>query len=127
MFYLLFSLLSNVHACSYHLNQTEVLIYDRTVHFGEYLNQIIQAKGYVQSKDGENPDYIVDMSVDFYNQKYFQHAKARLSMNGVNQGTTFSQSADTRCYTQLCSVMDGAKVIKKSINAFAKKLAACRD
>ena len=127
MFVILFSLFSSAQACTYQLNQIEAQMGDRSIFFGDYLRQKIQAKGYVEAEQGVSPDYLVDLKLNSVQQGHFEHARAVLNMTKLIDGSVFTKTADTRCYTQSCIAKDGAKVIRKSIDDFGKDLPVCQD
>lgn len=127
MFILFLSLLSSASACTYHLNQSEIYMGDRYIFFGDYLNQKLSAKGYVAVSAGEAAEYKVEMDLKTYRQGQFEHVRGRLGMVDSKTGAEFFKSADTRCYTQLCTAKDGAKVIRKSIDDFSKKISSCNQ
>lgn len=125
MLIFIFSLISSAHACTYQLNQTEVHMGDRSIYFGDYLHQKVQAKGYNEVESGKAPDYAVDLNLKTYAGDHFQHVQSTVSLINMSDASVFSKSADTRCYMQLCGAKDGAKVIRKSIDDFGKNLPVC--
>ena len=127
MFILLFSFLSSAQACTYQLNQAQVRVGDRSISFGDYLNQKMQAKGYKLAEEGSTPEWQVSLNLKTYEQGHFEHAESTVSVLNAGDGSLFSRSADTRCYTQSCAAKDGAKVVQKSINDFGTDLPVCTE
>lgn len=112
-------------ACSYRLSQDKVQVSDRTVYFGDFLNQKLLAKGYRPISDGQTPDYTVELMFSTEDRSHFQYALSKLTIKSASQDSAFSRSAEVRCYTQSCAAKDGAKVIRKSIDDFGKFLTIC--
>ncbi len=126
MVILFFSFITSAQAaCTYQLNQTQVHIGDRSIVFGDYLHQQVQAKGYAEVTENNAPDFVVDLNLRTYQDKHFEHVRSNLSMINVSNGSVFTKEADTRCFTQMCAAKDGAKVIRKSIDDFGKTLPEC--
>jgi hypothetical protein len=126
MFTLLFALVSSTQACTYQLTDTAVYAADRYVFFGDYLNQQMQKKGYVQASQNEDAKYKVEMNFQTYDRTHFQFSHAKTSIEELVSKATFFRDAEVRCYTEICTAKDAAKAIKKSIDEFERKLPACQ-
>ena len=125
MFILLFSLFSSAGACTYVLNQTQIHISDRTVHFGDYLNQKLFAKGYLLAMEGEDINYKVNLDFQLLVKSHFEYAHSNVSIQRVSDSSGFYREVSVRCYTQSCIAKDAAKAIRKSIDDFSSALPAC--
>ena len=130
MFFLLLNLFSSdamANHCSYHLEQTQIHVDDRTVQFGDFINQQLLLKGYSVVESGGTPTFLIEVTYRTYDSTHFQHALARVTMTELVSGNMIFKESDTRCYTQNCAVKDAAKVIKSSIQDFEKILPVCKE